>query len=231
MPDRMAEQRLVATPRDGAGKGVARKLRAAGRVPAVLYGHGMDPLSLSVDALELLHVFHTGAGTNVLVDLEVDGTEHLAMPREIQRDHIKGKYIHVDFLVVRRDERITLSVPVRIVGESPGVKAGGVVEHHLWELQVECLPTNVPEAIEADISSLDIGSSLRVSDLVAPDGVTILSNPEDSVVAVQQPQAPVELEEEEAAAEAAEGEAAAEEGEGAEGAAEQAEGAAEQSEG
>lgn len=227
MPDRMAEQRLVATPRDGAGKGVARKLRAAGRVPAVLYGHGMEPLSLSVDALELLHVFHTGAGTNVLVDLEVDGAEHLAMPREIQRDHIKGKYIHVDFLAVRRDERIVVSVPVRIVGESPGVKAGGVVEHHLWELQVECLPTNVPEGIDADISTLDIGSSLRVADLVAPDGVTILSNSEDSVVAVQQPQAPVELEEE--AAEAAEGEEAAEEGEGA--AAEEAEGAAEQSEG
>lgn len=224
----MAEQKLVATKRDGAGKGVARKLRAAGRVPAVLYGHGMEPLSLSVDSRELRHLFHTGAGTNVLVDLEVDGADHLAMPREIQHDHIKGRFVHVDFLVVRRDEKIQIAVPVRVVGESPGVKAGGLIEHHLWEVQVECLPTGVPEAIDADISTLEIGSSLRVSDLVAPEGATILSNPEDSVVAVQQPQAPVELEEEEA--EAAEGEEGAEEE--AEGAtADEAEGSSEGSEG
>ena len=223
------EQKLVATKREEAGKGVARRLRAGGRVPAVLYGHGMDPIGLSVDAKELFHLFHTGAGTNVLVDLVVDGNEHLAMPREIQRDHIKGRFVHVDFLVVRRDEKITISVPIRVVGESVGVKAGGVVEHHLWELQVECLPTNVPEAIEADISALEIGDGLRVSDLVAPEGATILTNAEESVVLVTQPQMAVELEEEEAA-EAAEGEAA--EGEAAEGeAGAESEGSAEQSEG
>jgi large subunit ribosomal protein L25 len=186
----------------------------------------MEPISLSVDSRELLHVFHTGAGTNVLVDLVVDGDAHLAMAREVQRDHIKGKFVHVDFLAVSRDQRITISVPVRVVGDSVGVKAGGVLEHHLWELQVECLPTGVPEAIEADVSALEIGSSLRVADLVAPEGVTVLTAPEESVVAVQQPQARVELEAEAAeAAEAAEGEAA--EGE----AAPEAEGAAEQSEG
>jgi large subunit ribosomal protein L25 len=222
------EQKLVASRREGTGKGVARKLRASGQVPAVLYGHGMEPVSLSVDSRELVHLFHTGAGTNVLVDLVVDGAEHLALPREIQRDHIRGRFVHVDFLVVRRDEKITITVPVRIVGESVGVKAGGVLEHHLWDLQVECLPTNVPEAIEADVSALEIGSSLRVSDLVAPEGATILTNPEESVVAVQQPQMAVELEEEEAA-EAAEGEEAAEAAEGA--AAEEAESSADQSEG
>jgi large subunit ribosomal protein L25 len=111
------------------------------------------------------------------------------------------------------------------------VKAGGVVEHHLWELEVESLPGDVPEAIDADITSLEIGMSLRVSDLVAPKGATILTNPEESVVAVQQPQMAVELEEEAAAeAEAAEGEAAeGEEGEAAEG--EGAEGSDERSEG
>jgi large subunit ribosomal protein L25 len=221
----MAEQKLVAERREGTGKGVARKLRAAGRVPAVLYGHGMDPISLSVDSRELIHVFHTGAGTNVLVGLVVDGDDHLAMAREIQRDHIKGRFTHVDFLVVSRDQVISVSVPVRLIGESVGVKAGGVLEHHLWEVQVECLPTNVPEAIEADVTELEIGMSLKVSDLSAPEGVTITSNPDDSVVAAQQPQARVELEEE-AAAEAAEGEAA--EGEAA---AEGAEGADESSEG
>jgi large subunit ribosomal protein L25 len=226
----MAEQKLVAEKREGTGKGVARKLRAAGRVPAVLYGHGMEPVSLSVDSRELLHLFHTGAGTNVLLDLVVDGDAHLAMPREVQRDHIKGRFVHVDFLAVSRDQRLTISVPVRLVGESPGVKLGGVLEHHLWDVQVECLPNDIPETIEADVASLeDIGSSLKVADLVPPPGVTILTSPEESVVVVQQPQARVELEEAAAVeVEAVEGEAAAE-AEGA--AAAEAEGVAEQSEG
>ena len=223
----MAEQKLVGEKREGTGKGVARKLRAAGRVPAVLYGHGMDPVSLSVDSRELLHLFHTGAGTNVLVDLVVDGADHLALAREIQRDHIKGRYVHVDFVAVRRDEKITILVPIRAVGDSVGVKAGGVLEHHLWEVQVECLPTDVPEAIEADVSELEIGDSLRVADLTAPNGVTILANPDESVIAAVQPQMAIEPEEE--AAEGVEGEAAEEEGEGATG--EEAENAAEQSEG
>jgi large subunit ribosomal protein L25 len=225
----MAEVKLVAEPREGTGKGVARKLRAAGRVPAVLYGHGMDSTALSVDARDLYHVLHTGAGTNVLVDLVVDGSDHLIIPRDVQRDHIYGRFIHVDFLAVRRDEKLQLSIPVRVVGESVGVKAGGVVEHHLWELEVESLPGDVPEAIDADISNLEIGMSLRVSDLVAPKGATILTDPEESVVAVQQPQMAVELEEEEALAAAEALEAA--EGEGAEGEAAEGEGGREGAEG
>jgi large subunit ribosomal protein L25 len=220
------EERLVAETREGTGKGAARKLRAAGRVPAILYGHGMDPLALSVDSRELFHLLHTGAGANVLVDLVVDGTEHLALPRDVQRDHIRGRFVHVDFLAVRRDEKIHVTIPLRIVGESPGVKAGGVLEHHLWELNVECLATDVPEAIDVDISGLEIGSGVRVSDLKVRSGVTILTSPEDSVVAVTQPQVAVEEEE---AAEAVEGEAAEEEAEGA--TAEESESAAEQSEG
>lgn len=212
----MAELKLVAEPRTDSGKGVARKLRAAGRVPAVLYGADVESTPLSVDSKELFHLLHTGAGSNVLVDLVVDGHEHLAIPRDVQRDHIHGRFIHLDFLAVRRDEKIHIQVPVRVVGESVGVKAGGVVEHHLWEVEVECLPTDVPEAIDVDITELEIGMGLRVSDLVAPQGATILANPEDSVVAVQQPQMAVELEEEEAA-EGEEGEEAAEGEEGAEG--------------
>ncbi|HEY7661268.1 MAG TPA: 50S ribosomal protein L25/general stress protein Ctc [Actinomycetota bacterium] len=226
----MAEQKLVADRREETGKGVARKLRAAGRVPAVLYGHGVEAVALSVDAKDLFHVLHTSAGANVLVDLTVGDAKHLALPRDVQRDHIRGRFVHVDFLVVRRDEKIHLSVPVRLVGESVGVKAGGVLEHHLWDVQVEVLPTDVPEAIEIDVTDLEIGMSFRVSDLVAPEGTTILTNADESVVAVQQPQLAVEVEEE---AEAAEGEAV--EGEGAEGepsaASEAGEGDAESSEG
>ncbi len=214
------ELKLVAEKRDATGKGVARKLRAGGRVPGVLYGHGAEPITLSMDSRDLSHVLHTGAGANVLVDLIVDGSQHLAMPREIQRDLIHDRFIHIDFLAVSRDEKITVQVPVRVVGESPGVKAGGVVEHHLWDLQVECVPTDVPEAVEADISRLEIGMSLKVADLDPPPGCTILTEPDESVVAVVQPQAPVEEEEAEVAEgeELAEGEAAeGEEGAAAEG--------------
>jgi len=217
------EQKLVAEKREGTGKGVARRLRASGRVPAVLYGHGMQPASISVDSKELYHLLHHG-GANVLIDLVVGKDHHLALAREIQRDHIKGQYVHVDFLTVRRDEKITISVPVRVVGESVGVKAGGVLEHHLWDLEAECLPGDVPEAIEADITELAVGDSLKVADLAVPKGVEILSPPEETVLAVVPPQArevveiPVEAVEGEAAeaapAEAAPAEAAAEGGEG-----------------
>ena len=217
------ELKLVAERREGTGKGVARKLRAAGRVPAVVYGQGMDSAAVSVDAKELYHVLHAG-GANVLLDLVVGKDHHLALAREIQRDHIKGQYVHVDFLTVRRDEKITISVPVRVVGESVGVKAGGVLEHHLWDLEAQCLPGDVPEAIEADITELAVGDSLKVADLVVPKGVEILTLAEETVLGVVPPQArevaeiPVEEVEAEAAeaapAEAAPAEAAAEGGEG-----------------
>ena len=196
------ELKLEAEKRDESGKGAARKLRARGRVPAVLYGHGVGPVSVSVGAKDLYRVLHGSAGTNVLVNLTVDGAEHLALPREIQRDHVRGRYVHVDFLAVRRDEKVTVSVPVRVVGESPGVKVGGVVEHHLWELQVECLPGDVPDGIDADVSELQVGDSLRVSDIVAPEGVTVLTPLEESLLSVVVPQVRVVEE----VAEVAEGE-------------------------
>jgi large subunit ribosomal protein L25 len=203
----MAEQKLAGEKRDGSGKGVARKLRATGRVPAILYGHGMEPVSLSVNAKELFHILHTGAGGNVLIDLLIDGKDHLALPREIQRDHVRGRVLHVDFLAVRRDVAVTVDVPVQVVGESPGVKSGGVLEHHLWDLRVECLPQDVPDSIEADISQLQVGDSLKVGDLAVPEGITILTPADESVLAVVTPQ--VRVVEEEVPAEAAAEEAAA----------------------
>lgn len=202
------ELKLVAERREGAGKGVARKLRAAGRVPAIVYGRGMEPIPVSVDAKELYHVLHRG-GANVLLDLVVDGEPHLALAREVQRDHIRNRYVHVDFLAVSRTEKITVSVPIQVIGESVGVKAGGVLEHHLWEVEAECLPGDVPEAIEVDVSALGVGDSLKVGDLVAPEGVEIVSPPEELVLAVVPPQArevaavPVAAEAEGPAAEAA----------------------------
>ena len=201
------EQKLKATERDGkSGKGAARKIRASGRVPGILYGHGMDPVSLAIDSRDLFHVLHTDAGTNVLIDLQVGSDHHLAMPREIQRDHIKGQFLHVDFLVVRRDEKITVDVPVSLIGESHGVKEGGVIEHHLWELKVECFPTDVPEAIEADVSRLGIGDALRVEDIMPPEGATILTDSSETIVSVVPPPV-LAVEEEVAVSEEAEAEA------------------------
>ncbi len=222
----MAEQhQLKGEPRDGAGKGVARKLRAVGRVPAVLYGHGKDATTLSVDSRELFHLLHT-AGSNVVLDLVLNGKKHLAMPREIQRDHVRGQYLHVDFLEIRRDEKVTVDVPINLIGESAGVKAGGVLEHHLWDLKIECLPQDVPESVEADISALQVGDSLRVADIAVPEVCTVLTPEDETVASVVPPQA---REVEEVEAEAEEGEVAEEEAEGA--TAEEAEGAAEQTEG
>lgn len=200
------EQRLDAEPRDGTGKGAAHKIRASGRVPAVVYGHGIDPLTVTVDDRELFHVLHTDAGANVLVDLHVDGDSFLAMPREVQRDHLRGRFLHVDFLRIARDQKITVEVPIHLSGESHGVKEGGVVEHHLWTLQLESFPQDVPAAVEADISSLGINESLKVSDLVAPEACTVLTSADEIVVSVVPPQ--VLRVEEEAAAEGEEGAAA-----------------------
>jgi large subunit ribosomal protein L25 len=218
------ETKLTAERRADHGKGVARKLRAAGRIPAVLYGHGQETQSLSVDAHDMFKVLHTSAGANVLVDLKVDTTEHLVLPREIQRNHIRGTIVHVDFLVVSRTETIQVNVEIVDVGEAPGVKQGGVVDHHLREVLVECFPQDVPEHLEADVSGLDLNDVLHVSDLVAPKGVTILTSPEETVLAVIVPavlktEADLTIAGEEPAVveepEAAEGEAV--EGEGAEG--------------
>ena len=226
----MAEVKLSAEPREGVGKGAARKARAAGKVPAVLYGPEVEPKRLAVDARELWHALHTDAGTNVLINLQLDGDTFLTMPREIQRDIVRGSLLHVDFLRIRRDVAIQVEVPIHLVGESHGVKEGGVVEHHLWELRVEVLPTDVPESLDADISGLGIGDSLHVSDIKIPGNVTVVTPMEETLVTVVPPPVLVvepteeELAAAEAAAEAPEGEEGAEpatEGEGGEGGGEQ----------
>jgi large subunit ribosomal protein L25 len=183
----MAEVKLSAESRDGVGKGAARKIRAAGKVPAVLYGPELAPMRLAVDARQLWHALHTDAGTNVLINLRVDGDTYLTMPREVQRDIVRGSLLHVDFLRIRKDVAIQVDVPIHLIGESVGVKEGGVVEHHLWELRLECLPTDVPESIEADVSRLAIGDSLHVSDLRIPQSLTLLTPEEETIVSVVPP--------------------------------------------
>jgi large subunit ribosomal protein L25 len=183
----MAEYELKAEKRDVAGKGAARKIRAEGRVPGVLYGPQLDPMRLTVDSRQLWHALHTDAGTNVLINLAVDGDTYLTMPREVQRDIVRGTLLHVDFLRIRRDVAIQVDVPVHLTGEAVGVTEGGVIEHHLWELRIECLPANVPESIEADVSRLAIGDSLHVSDLRIPQHLTVLTPEDETLVSVVPP--------------------------------------------
>jgi large subunit ribosomal protein L25 len=231
------EAKLQAEPRTETGKGAAHRLRATGRIPAILYGAGVDATPIQVNALDLLHLMHATGGGSVLVDLKLDGQEYLTIAREIQRDLIHNKFIHVDFMAVNRDEKITVNVELHEIGESVGVHSGGVVEHHLREVELECLPVDVPERIEFDITSLNIGDAIRVADLTAPPGVTFLTEPEIMVLAVVEPavmdteldlavageEVPEEAAEAEAVAEGEvaegeEGEAAAEgEGEGGDG--------------
>jgi large subunit ribosomal protein L25 len=183
------ENVLKAQQRTETGKGAAHRLRAAGRVPGVLYGGGMDPTPVSVASQDLLRLFHATHGASTLIDLDVDGASHLAIPRDIQRDHIHGRYIHVDFLAVRRDEKVKMSVEVRDIGEAAGVKEGGVLERHLREVEIECFPGDVPETLDADVSELTIGDMLRVGDIEVPSGITILTDPETPVVSVITPAA------------------------------------------
>jgi large subunit ribosomal protein L25 len=212
------EVTLEAEARSGTGKGVTRKLRAAGKVPAVLYGRGVAPEPVSVDRMALMRAFKTEAGRNVLIDLKVSGETHLTLARELQRDPVRGSILHVDFLKIARDVAIEVDVPIHIEGDSPGVKEGGVIEHHLWNVRVSCLPTSVPDRLVANVSRTLLGEMLRVADLIVPEGVTILTDPNEAVLGVVVPQI-LKLEEEVPAEVAlAEGEEAAAAAAGEEGA-------------
>ena len=180
---------LQATTRDTRGKGAARKLRAEGRVPGVFYGHGVDAVAISLSARDLVHFFHANRGGATVVDLDVEGKVHMVIPREVQKDYLRGSYLHIDFLEVRRDEKVKMSIEIHEIGEAPGVKTGGVIEHHLREVEIECLPGDVPEQVVADISELELGDMLRVGDLPAPAGVEILTDPETPVISVVTPAA------------------------------------------
>jgi large subunit ribosomal protein L25 len=208
--DAMAEITLVAEPGRSGGSAASRRLRADGRVPAVVYGHGTDAISVSVDGRELRHALSGDAGLNQLLNLEIGTDSKLALARAIQRHPVRHTVLHVDFQIVRRDEVISAEVPILLHGESKEVETEkGVVEQLLNSLTVRATPMSIPPSIEIDISSLNLGDSIRVGDITLPEGVTTEVNPEDIVVMASVSRAAVE---EEAAAEgeSAEGAEAAE---------------------
>lgn len=187
------EFKLEAETREEAGKGPVRRLRSKGEIPAVLYGLGVESHSLKVRKEDLTEALHTEAGANVLIDLQVaDGKKkesHLVMIKEIQRHPFKEQIFHVDFMKVARDEKVTTKVSIAVKGEeeTPGLKAGGTLQHNIWEVEVECLPADMPDHLYVDISMMEIGDHLRVSDLVTPAGVTIMTDADDTILTVLAP--------------------------------------------
>jgi large subunit ribosomal protein L25 len=216
----MAEFTLNADPGRATGSSASRRLRAGGRIPGVVYGHGVDGISVSVDGRELRHALSGEAGLNQLLSLQVGSDTHLAMARSLQRHPVRHTVLHVDFQIVRRDEVISADVPVILSGEAKAVEQeNGIVEQLLTSLTVNATPGLIPSNIEVDITDLKIGEGIRVGDLRLPEGVTTDVSPEDAIVMASVTRAAVEEEAAEAeAAEGAEGEGAAPGGETAAGA-------------
>lgn len=197
---------LKAEPRSMTGKKGARACRNKGMLPGVFYGRGDEPTPLAVDPAQLNKVLRTQAGSNVIIKLTLDEKAEPVnvVVKELQVDSIKGTMRHVDFCHISLDRKIRSMVPFKIVGESPGVKEGGILEHILWELEIESLPLDIPGEIEVDISELNIGDQLNVSQMTVPEGVSVLSDWDMTVVHVVAPRIEVVEVPEEAELEGAE---------------------------
>jgi large subunit ribosomal protein L25 len=208
----MSEVTLIAEPGRAGGSRPSGRIRLEGRIPAVVYGHGTDPLSVSINRRELRAALHTDAGHNALIDLHVGSERHLTIVKDLQRHPVRNEVVHVDFLVVNRDEVVTVDTPIVLQGEAKQVaQANGTVDQQLFALTVHAKPGDIPNEIIIDISDLTIGDSVRVGDLPLPDGVTTSLDLEETVVVAQVSRATIEAEQlEEEAAAAAEGEEAAE---------------------
>ena len=179
----MAEIALVAEPRTSNGTRPSKRLRVAGRIPAIIYGHGDRPLTVSVDARELRLALSSEAGLNALFELSVGDERHLAIARELQRHPVRHTVAHVDFQVVRRDEIVPADVALHLVGEALGTtRAGGSIEHLVQSLHIHAKPADIPTSFELDISNLEIGDTVRLSEIPVPPGVVIDGDPEMTVV-------------------------------------------------
>lgn len=211
------EVKLRAEQRKEHGKGAARKLRARGRVPAVLYGKDTESVSLSVEAHEAQILFQQISVENTIIGLEIAGEKKpvQTLIREIQAHPYKPVLYHVDFYLIREGETLEVQIPVHVIGIPEGVRlGGGMLQQSIHEVQVRCLPTQIPESLDVDVTSLTVGQSLHVSDLHTEEGVEILLDPDQVVCSVVIPKAAApaaEVAVAEEAAPAAEGAEAAEE--------------------
>lgn len=217
----MSEVTLRARTGRKSGSRESRRIRRTGDVPAIVYGHGMDPIAIQVDSHDLQTALHTEAGSNAIISLEVDGGDTLTtMARMIEKHPFRNEYRHVDFVTVDLTQMVHAEVALHFEGVAVGVREGGVFSPRRTHVLVEVLPTEIPPFIELDISDVEIGGSLRIEDLPELEGVVYLEEPDDVVMSVTTPAA--EIEEPEPEEELLEGEELAEGEEAEEGAEESA---------
>lgn len=186
----MSEVRLPAEVRSEFGKGGARRTRRAGKIPAVIYGHGADPRHVSLPAHEFAAAIRNG-GANVLLTLEIEGKDELAIPKAIQRHAIKGTFDHVDLLAVRRGEKVTVDVPLHVVGE---VVSGGLLAQEHLSISLQAEATHLPTGIEVSIEGLEIGAHVTAGDLTLPQGSALNGDPEQVLLLIQEAPTAADLE-------------------------------------
>ncbi|MBI1759632.1 MAG: 50S ribosomal protein L25/general stress protein Ctc [Actinobacteria bacterium] len=176
----MSEVRIAAESRTEFGKGAARRTRRSGKIPAVLYGHGTDPRHVALPAREFAQAIKRG-GLNALLAIELDGGQQLALARQLQRDPVRGEIEHVDLLLVRRGEKVSVSIPVTLVGDPV---AGGLVNHELTTVEVEAEATHLPDSVEVSIAGLHVGAHVTAGDLPLPKGATLVTDATYVVVSI-----------------------------------------------
>jgi len=190
----MATASLTAKPRSETGKGVARKLRAAGEVPGVIYGHGREPQPLTVNAREFKRLADRGRITSTVIELALDGKVAKTLIRELQRNPLNREPLHIDFQELVAGEKVDVSVPLRFVGTPEGVKTGGgILEEVMHQIEVRVDPSNIPDHIDVDVTALTIGHGLHISDIQLPAGVEVLDDPENTIATVTPPKAEEEV--------------------------------------
>ena len=210
------------------GSRSARRLRAEGKVPAVVYGLGEDSVPVSVDWSDLRRALTTDAGLNALITLDVDGEQQLSIIKDLQRDPVRRNVTHVDFIRIDREAEIQVEVPIVLTGQAEAVeREDGTVAHLMFTILVNSKPDTIPDELTIDVTDMEIGDAIRVADLDLPAGVSTDLDPEEVIVTAMVSRSTIEVAAEEEAAEALAEEAEAEgEGEGAEGAEDEAEGEA-----
>lgn len=195
----MEKIEFVAEIREGTGKKITRKLRSSNYIPGILYGYNISPVLLKLERKHVERIIRHLESHNVMGDLLIESEgkkkKSKVVLKEVQVDPIKERILHVDFYQVRMDKPITITAPLHFTGEAPGIEKGGILDEEMREISIECLPKDVPEFIEVDISSLDIGDTLLVKDLKVPEKIKVLEEDERVVVSILAPKA-VESEEE-----------------------------------
>jgi large subunit ribosomal protein L25 len=199
---------LTAEKREARPRSTVTRLRRQGRIPGVLYGKNRDNRLLHVDQGELVRLLQQ-EGSSAVLQLQLEGETQAVIIQELQRDPVKGQILHVDFKAIRMDEPVEKEVPLKLEGEAPGERAGGVLQQQLRYVEIRCLPSQLPGEISVDVSNLEIGDVLTLAEVPLPEGVELLSDPDQVVVSVVEPQ----LGAEEAAGEGTDETTGAEEGE------------------